>query len=519
MKELQNTDPAIHNYLLSLYALEEKNDDLMNFLDYFKEDYVYDVKYALRVCIQEGKTQACVYIYTLLHLYEEAVKLALKVDLELAKYGADAIRWYFYTNGAPWLPKRFSDKGVQEGQRKLMGTLWNTYAFYVLYAEIDKFDPTKHTLDRENLSVMDKWLLSKLNSTIKATDKNLAAYKIPEAAKALSDFTDELSNWYVRRCRDRYWGSGMTADKVNAYMTLYTALVTLAKLAAPMIPFMTEEIYQNLVRSLDSTAPESIHLCDYPVADESLIDETLEYAMEEVLNVVILGRAARNAANIKNRQPIGKMFVGAPKALDATFTAIIADELNVKEVEFTTDAGAFLSYNIKPNLKTVGPKYGKQLGEIRTLLAAADGTALKRELDAAGKITLQTAGGKVELAPEDLLIETVQGGRYVSLTEGGVTVALDTALSDALIEEGFVREIISKVQTMRKEAGFDVTDHITLYEDGSEKLRAIMDSHAAEIKAAVLCDLVIFGVVEGYAKEWDINGETVTLAVKKNEGK
>ena len=311
----------------------------------------------------------------------------------------------------------------------------------------------------------------------------------------------------------------MTADKVNAYMTLYTALVTLAKLAAPMIPFMTEEIYQNLVRSLDSTAPESIHLCDYPVADESLIDETLEYAMEEVLNVVILGRAARNAANIKNRQPIGKMFVGAPKALDATFTAIIADELNVKEVEFTTDAGAFLSYNIKPNLKTVGPKYGKQLGEIRTLLAAADGTALKRELDAAGKITLQTAGGKVELAPEDLLIETVQGGRYVSLTEGGVTVALDTALSDALIEEGFVREIISKVQTMRKEAGFDVTDHITLYEDGSEKLRAIMDSHAAEIKAAVLCDLVIFGVVEGYAKEWDINGETVTLAVKKNEGK
>ena len=311
----------------------------------------------------------------------------------------------------------------------------------------------------------------------------------------------------------------MTADKVNAYMTLYTALVTLAKLAAPMIPFMTEEIYQNLVRSLDPTAPESIHLCDYPVADESLIDETLEYAMEEVLNIVILGRAARNAANIKNRQPIGKMFIGAPKALDATFTAIIADELNVKDVEFTTDAGAFLSYNIKPNLKTVGPKYGKQLGEIRALLAAADGTALKRELDAAGKVTLETAGGTVELAPEDLLIETVQGGRYVSLTEGGVTVALDTELSDALIEEGFVREIISKVQTMRKEAGFDVTDHITLYEDGSEKLRAIMDSHAAEIKAAVLCDLVIFGVVEGYAKEWDINGETVTLAVKKNEGK
>ncbi len=437
----------------------------------------------------------------------------------LEKYGADAIRWYFYTNSAPWLPNRFHDKAVVEGQRKFLGTLWNTYAFYVLYAEIDQFDPTKHTLNRDTLSVMDKWLLSKLNSTIKATDANLAAYKIPEAAKALSDFTDELSNWYVRRCRDRYWGSEMTTDKENAYMTLYTALVTLSKLAAPMIPFMTEEIYQNLVRSLDPTAPESIHLCDYPVADETLIDETLEYAMEEVLHIVILGRAARNAANIKNRQPIGKMFIGAPKALDATFTAIITDELNVKEAEFTTDATAFLSYNIKPNLKTVGPKYGKQLGEIRSMLAAADGTALKRELDATGKVTLETASGKVELTEEDLLIETVQGGRYVSLTEGGVTVALDTRLDDALIEEGFVREIISKVQTMRKEAGFDVTDHITLYEEGSEKLRAIIDSHAAEIRTAVLCDLIVFGVVEGYTKEWDINGESVTLAVKKDGAK
>ena len=437
----------------------------------------------------------------------------------LETYGADAIRWYFYINSAPWLPNRFHGKAVQEGQRKFMGTLWNTYAFYVLYAEIDRFDPTKHTLDRDTLSVMDRWLLSKLNSTIKTTDANLAAYKIPEAAKALSDFTDELSNWYVRRCRDRYWGSEMTADKENAYMTLYTALVTLAKLAAPMIPFMTEEIYQNLVRSLDPSAPESIHLCDYPTADETLIDETLEYAMEEVLHIVILGRAARNAANIKNRQPIGTMFIGAPKALDATFTAIITDELNVKEAEFTTDAAAFLSYNIKPNLKTVGPKYGKQLGEIRALLANADGTALKRELDSTGKVTLETAAGKVELAEEDLLIETVQGGRYVSLTEGGVTVALDTKLDDALIEEGYVREVISKVQTMRKEAGFDVTDHITLYEDGSEKLRAIIDSHAAEIKSAVLCDLIVFGVVEGYSKEWDINGENVTLAVKKNDEK
>ena len=433
----------------------------------------------------------------------------------LEKYGADAIRWYFYTNSAPWLPNRFHDKAVVEGQRKFLGTLWNTYAFYVLYAEIDKFDPTKHTLNRESLSVMDKWLLSKLNSTIKATDANLAAYKIPEAAKALSDFTDELSNWYVRRCRDRYWGSEMTTDKENAYMTLYTALVTLSKLAAPMIPFMTEEIYQNLVRSLDPTAPESIHLCDYPVADESLIDETLEYAMEEVLNIVILGRAARNAANIKNRQPIGKMFIGAPKALDATFTAIIADELNVKDVEFTTDAGAFLSYNIKPNLKTVGPKYGKQLGEIRALLAAADGTALKRELDAAGKVTLETAGGTVELAPEDLLIETVQGGRYVSLTEGGVTVALDTELSDALIEEGFVREIISKVQTMRKEAGFEVTDRIALTYACAGRAKDVLSRFGDAIAQDVLAVSVECAAPAGYVKEWDVNGEKVTLGVEK----
>ncbi len=434
----------------------------------------------------------------------------------LETYGADAIRWYFYTNSAPWLPNRFHGKAVVEGQRKFLGTLWNTYAFYVLYAEIDQFDPTKHTLNYETLSVMDKWLLSKLNTTIKAVDGNLAAYRIPEAAKALSDFTDELSNWYVRRCRERYWGSDMTTDKENAYMTLYTALVTLSKLAAPMIPFMTEEIYQNLVRSVDPTAPESIHLCDFPVADDALIDESLEYSMEEVLKIVMLGRAARNAANIKNRQPIAKMFIGAPKPLDDTFTAIVTDELNVKEAEFTSDASAFLSYNIKPNLKTVGPKYGKQLGEIRTLLADADGSALKRELDENGKVVLHTAGGDVELLADDLLIETVQSGRYVSLTDGGITVALDTQLSDALIEEGFVREIISKVQTMRKEAGFDVTDRITLYEDGNEKIREIIDRNAAEIKSAVLCDLIVFGVVEGYSKAWDLNGEAVTLAVKKN---
>ena len=437
----------------------------------------------------------------------------------LATYGADAIRWYFYINSAPWLPNRFHGKAVQEGQRKFLGTLWNTYAFFVLYANIDGFDASKYTLEYDKLPVMDKWLLSKLNSLITEVDTDLENYKIPETARALDDFVDQMSNWYVRRSRERFWAKGMEQDKINAYMTLYTALVTVAKLAAPMIPFMTEDIYRNLVCVNDPSAPESVHLCDFPVANPAYVDKQLEEDMEEVLKIVVMGRAARNTANIKNRQPIGKMFIGAPKALDATFTAIITDELNVKEAEFTTDATAFLSYNIKPNLKTVGPKYGKQLGEIRSMLAAADGTALKRELDATGKVTLETASGKVELTEEDLLIETVQGGRYVSLTEGGVTVALDTRLDDALIEEGFVREIISKVQTMRKEAGFDVTDHITLYEEGSEKLRAIIDSHAAEIRTAVLCDLIVFGVVEGYTKEWDINGESVTLAVKKNDAK
>ena len=433
----------------------------------------------------------------------------------LEQYGADAIRWYFYTNSAPWLPNRFHGKAVQEGQRKFLGTLWNTYAFYVLYAEIDGFDPTKYSLADCKLTVMDKWLLSRLNSVIKSVDNDLANYKVTEPTKTLADFTDELSNWYVRRCRDRYWGSEMTDDKIAAYMTLYEALVTLCKLAAPMIPFMTEEIYQNLVRSVDKDAPESIHLCDYPVADENMIDPTLEYSMDEVLKVVILGRAARNAANIKNRQPIGQMYIGAPKALDDSYVSIITEELNVKNAEFTNDASAFLSYNIKPNLKTVGPKYGKLLGEIRNYLQQADGSALKRELDANGKIVLTLNGGTAELAEEDLLIETAQSGRYVSLTDGGITVALDTELTDALIEEGYVREVISKVQTMRKEAGFDVTDHITLYLDGNDKLRAIVDKNTAEIKDAVLCDLVVFGALEGYSKEWDINGENVTLAVKK----
>ena len=433
----------------------------------------------------------------------------------LEQYGADAIRWYFYTNSAPWLPNRFHGKAVMEGQRKFLGTLWNTYAFYILYADIDGFDPTKHNRADCKLTVMDKWLLSRLNSVIKSVDSDLANYKVPAPPQTLAAFTDELSNWYVRRSRERYWGADMTDDKIAAYMTLYTALVTVIKLAAPMIPFMTEDIYQNLVRSVAGDAPESIHLCDYPVANETMIDKTLEYSMDQVLKVVILGRAARNAANIKNRQPIGKMFIGAEKALDDEYVSIITEELNVKNAEFTNDASAFLSYNIKPNLKTVGPKYGKLLGEIRGYLQTADGNALKAELDANGKIVLTLAGGTAELAEEDLLIETVQGGRYVSLSDGGVTVALDTELTPELIEEGYVREVVSKVQTMRKEAGFDVTDHITLYVDGNDKIRAIVDKASAEIKSAVLCDMVVFGATEGYTKEWDIHGETVTLAVKK----
>ena len=433
----------------------------------------------------------------------------------LEKFGADAIRWYFYTNSAPWLPNRFHDKAVIEGQRKFLGTLWNTYAFYVLYAEIDGFDPTKYSLADCKLTVMDNWLLSKLNSTIIEVDSDLGGYKIPEAAKAIDTFTDELSNWYVRRGRERYWGKEMTEDKIAAYMTLYTALVTLVKLAAPMIPFMTEEIYQNIVRSVDKDAPESIHLCDFPTADERRIDKALEDGMEEVLSIVMLGRAARNASGLKTRQPVADLFIGAPKPLSDELLGIIREELNVKRASFTDDASQFLNYNIKPNLKTVGPKYGKLLGEIRTALQNGDGSEMKKELDQSGKLTLSLSE-TVELTPEDLLIETVQGGRYASLCEGAYTVALDTKLTEALIEEGNVREVLSKVQTMRKEAGFDVTDRITLYATGNTAVCDLIDRNSAELKAALLCDLIVFGMTEGYTKEWDINGQTVTLAVKKN---
>ena len=383
----------------------------------------------------------------------------------LGQYGADAIRWYFYTNSAPWLPNRFHGKAVQEGQRKFMGTLWNTYAFYVLYAEIDQFDPTKYTLDYDKLSVMDKWLLSKLNSMVKAVDENLGNYRIPEAARALDDFVDDMSNWYVRRSRERFWAKDMPQDKINAYMTLYKALVTVSKAAAPMIPFMTEDIYQNLVRSVDETAPESIHLCDFPEVNESYIDKELEENMERVLDIVVLGRACRNASAIKNRQPIGKMFVKAEFELSDFYKEIIEEELNVKEVEFTDDVRAFTSYSFKPQLRTVGPKYGKFLGKIKEALSSLDGNAAMDKINAGEPLTFDFDGNEVVLEKEDLLIDMAQVEGYVSESDNNITVVLDTKLSDELIEEGFVREIISKIQTMRKEADFQVMDKIVVNVD------------------------------------------------------
>ena len=435
----------------------------------------------------------------------------------LGQYGADAIRWYFYTNSAPWLPNRFHGKAVQEGQRKFMGTLWNTYAFYVLYAEIDQFDPTKYTLDYDKLSVMDKWLLSKLNSMVKAVDENLGNYRIPEAARALDDFVDDMSNWYVRRCRDRFWAKGMEQDKVNAYMTLYTALVTVCKAAAPMIPFMTEEIYQNIVRSVDASAKESIHLCDFPVYNAEQVDEKLEADMDLVLKIVVLGRACRNGAAIKNRQPIGQMYVKAEASLPDYDEAIILDELNVKNITFTDDVSNFTTYNFKPQLKTVGPKYGKLVGGIRNYLAAVDGNEAKAQLDSKGVLTFEVDGTSVELAEEDLLIEMVKQEGFVTEADNGVTVVLDTNLSEELLEEGFVREVVSKIQSMRKEAGFEVMDKIMISYQADDKVAAIFDKYGDAIKADVLGLDVVAGSVDGYEKEWNINGETVLLGVKKGE--
>ena len=433
----------------------------------------------------------------------------------LSTYGADAIRWYFYINSAPWLPNRFHGKAVQEGQRKFLGTLWNTYAFFVLYANIDNFDATKYSLEYDKLPVMDKWLLSKLNTAIKEVDNNLENYRIPEAARVLDNFVDEMSNWYVRRCRERFWAKGMEQDKINAYMTLYTALVEISKVAAPMVPFMTEEIYLNLVKSVNEDAPESIHLCDFPAVNETMIDKKLEESMDAVLKMVVMGRAARNAANIKNHQPIGTMFVKAESELDEFFKEIIEDELNVKSVTFTDDVRDFTSYSFKPQLKTVGPKYGKQLGGIKEYLGSLDGNAAMDELKAKGALVFDVNGTEVSLAEEDLLIEMSQKEGYVSEADNYVTVVLDTNLTEELIEEGFVYEVISKIQTMRKDADFEVMDHIKVSINKNQKIADIVNANKAAISEKVLADDIITDAELAICKEWNVNGETVTIGVEK----
>ncbi|MCR5195842.1 MAG: isoleucine--tRNA ligase [Pseudobutyrivibrio sp.] len=433
----------------------------------------------------------------------------------LEKMGADAIRWYFYTSSAPWIPKRFGENAVMEGQRKFLGTLWNTYAFYILYANIDEFDPTKYELDFDKLAVMDKWILSRLNSSIKAVDENLGAYKIPEAARALDEFVDDLSNWYVRRCRDRFWAKGMEQDKVNAYMTLYTCLKDISLAAAPMIPFMTEEIYQNMVRSVDKTAPESIHLCDFPAYNEKFIDKKLEEDMDELLKIVVHGRACRNTAAIKNRQPIGQMYIKAEHELDEMYVSIIEDELNVKKATFTDDVSSFTSYSFKPQLRTVGPKYGKFLGGIQKALASLDGNAAYAELKANGVLKLPEVDASIELAEEDLLISMAQTEGFVADGDNYVTVVLDTNLTEELLEEGFVRELVSKIQTMRKEADFEVMDRITVSYEGSDKINSIFETNKDEIAGEVLADEIVVGANGSYTKEWNINGEKVKLSVTK----
>ena len=434
----------------------------------------------------------------------------------LNEFGADAIRWYFYTNSAPWLPNRFHGDAVVEGQRKFMGTLWNTYAFFVLYANIDQFSAKDYKLEPEKLSVMDKWILSKLNSLVREVDNDMTNYKIPESGKALQSFVDDLSNWYVRRCRDRFWAKGMGQDKINAYMTLYTCLVTLSKVAAPFVPFITEDIYQNIVRKDFPDAPESIHLCDFPKADESLIDKELEDNMEHVLDVVVMGRACRNASGMKNRQPLANMFIKAPWEMPSYFTDIVADELNIKHVEMKDDVREFSSYSFKPQLKTVGPKFGKQVGEIRNALAAVDGNDAMDEVNATGSLKLSLPSGDVVLEKDDLLIETAQVEGFESLSDFGITVVLDLHLTDDLIEEGFIRELVSKIQTMRKEADFEVMDMITIYISDNARVEDIVNRRKEMMLTDVMATDIVTGQMDGISKEWDINGEKVTIGVKKN---
>ena len=433
----------------------------------------------------------------------------------LDNQGADAVRWYFYTSSMPWLPNRFSAEAVSESQRKYMGTFWNTYAFYILYADIDNFDPTRHKLVRENLTPMDRWILSRLNTLMGHVEAYLDDLKMTEAGREMQDFMDDLSNWYVRRCRERYWGKDMTADKEAAYMTLYTVLKTMALISAPFTPFMSETMYQNMVRTVDKSAPESIHLCDWPKKDESFIDPDLEANMAAVLDIVVLGRSARNAANIKNRQPVASMYVQG-KALPDMYVSIIADELNVKEVKFVDDASSFISYRVKPQLKTLGPRYGKLLPKINQYLAGEGiGNAVVAAHNRGESYKFDIDGTEISLAAEDVLVSTEENAGFVTVTEHDLSVVLDTNLTPELIEEGFVREIVSKVQTMRKEAGFEVTDHIVLSHHGNSLIEGIFARHGAEIAADTLADSIKLGSA-GYVKDWEINGESVTLGVEKS---
>ena len=433
----------------------------------------------------------------------------------LQKFGADPLRWYFYTNSAPWLPSRFHEKAVIEGQKKFFSTLWNTYAFYVLYANIDSFDPTKYQLDRCSLTVMDRWLLSRLNTAVQAVDENLSAYKVPEACRALQDFVDEMSNWYVRRSRERYWAQGVTDDKTAAYMTLYTALVTTAKMAAPMAPFMSEDIYRNLVCSVDKAAPESVHLCAWPQYEAARVDKKLEADMDEVLRIVTQGRAARNLCGQKNRQPLQALYTDADAGLGELYQDIIKQELNVKELHFLSDMSQFTDYTFKPQLKLLGKKLGKRLGEVRQALSELDGAAAKKELDDTGVLKLALPDGEVDLTAEELLIDTAQKEGFTSISDRGLTVVLDTTLNDQLIEEGFVREIVSKLQSMRKDAGFNVVDHIEVYHQGSQKIAQVLRDNEQSILSDVLGEACHHDQLDGYTAQWDINGETTTFGVKK----
>ncbi|WP_101696443.1 isoleucine--tRNA ligase [Clostridium minihomine] len=433
----------------------------------------------------------------------------------LETYGADAIRWYFYSNSAPWLPNRFHGKAVVEGQRKFLSTLWNTYAFFVLYANIDEFDATQYQLETDHLTLLDKWLLSRLNSMVRDVDDHLAHYRIPEAARVLQEFVDDMSNWYVRCSRERFWVEGMPQDKVCAYLTLYTALVTVAKAAAPMIPFMTEQIYRNLVCSVDSSAPESVHLCEFPQVEEALIDSAMEEDMKQAMQIVTLGRAARNAVSIKNRQPLANLFIHAERDLGEAYREIIRQELNIKTVHFVSDASDFSDYRFKPQLKLLGKKYGKQINEVREALAALNGSVAKKELDKNGSIALTISTGEIQLTAEELLIETAQKEGFESLSDKGVTIVLDTTLTPELIEEGFVREIVSKIQSMRKDAGFEVTDRIVIYQTGSEKIADLLWNNREEISSEVLADEIHLGEIDGFTAEWDVNGETTSFGVVK----